>query len=101
MPLALPDLHDADYTLPEAAGRLFDFIILPIYALRPLADSWWKMATVNLLRAGPVVRPLRAAADAAQRTSPSISAADDAETTSAVSDLRFFLSEPSSESLPS
>lgn len=87
MPIAVPELPDAEYTLPVAMGRLFDSTILSNSALRPLADAWCKMATVNLLRAGAVVRPLRAAADAlaAQRVGLSVSTGEDAETSSAVS----------------
>jgi hypothetical protein len=62
MPAAVPVLPDAQYSLPEAVGRLFDRTVLSRDALRPLADAWCRLSEGNLLRAGAVVRPLRAAA---------------------------------------
>jgi hypothetical protein len=62
MPAAVPVLPDAQYSLPEAVGRLFDRTILSRDALRPLADAWCRLSVGNLLRAGAIVRPLRAAA---------------------------------------
>ena len=61
MPDGVPHLPDAQYSLPEAVGRLFDCTILSGDALRTLADMWCRLAMGNLLRAGAVVRPLRAA----------------------------------------
>ena len=62
MPAEVPVLPDEQYALPEAVGRLFDRTILSRDALRPLADAWCRLSEGNLLRAGAVVRPLRAAA---------------------------------------
>ena len=62
MPAAIPELPGAQYSLPEAVGRLFDRTILSRDALRPLADAWCRLSVGNLLRAGAIVRPLRAAA---------------------------------------
>jgi hypothetical protein len=63
MPVFVPVLPDAQYSLPCAMGRLFDKTVLSNDALRPMADSWCSLATANLLRAGAIVRPLRMAAD--------------------------------------
>ena len=62
MPAEVPVLPDEQYALPEAVGRLFDRTVLSRDALRPLADAWCRLSEGNLLRAGAVVRPLRAAA---------------------------------------
>ena len=40
MPEVVPVLPDAQYSLPEAVGRLFDCTILSRDALRQLADAW-------------------------------------------------------------
>ena len=66
MPESLPLLPAAQYSLPEAVGRLYDCTILSSDhdALRPLADAWCQLAMGNLLRVGSVVSPLRTAADA-------------------------------------
>jgi hypothetical protein len=68
MPDAVPQLPDAQYSLPCAVGRLYDRTILSSDALRPLADSWCDLATANLLRAGAIVRPLRVDADVRRLT---------------------------------
>ena len=62
MPAAEPVLPDAQYSLLEAVGRLFDCTILSRDALRPLTDAWCRLAVGNLLRAGAMIRPLRATA---------------------------------------
>ena len=64
MPAVVPVLPDAQFSLPEAVGRLYDCTILSSNALRPLADAWCQLAMGNLLRAGSVVSPLRTIADA-------------------------------------
>ena len=64
MPAVLPVLPDAQFSLPEAVGRLYDCTILSSNALRLLADAWCQLAMGNLLRAGSVVSPLRTIADA-------------------------------------
>ena len=56
-------LSDEQYALPVAVGRLFDRTILSSDVLRPLADDWCRLSESNLLRAGAIVRPLRATAD--------------------------------------
>ena len=43
-------------------GWLFDRTALKRDALRPLTDSWCRLSDGELVRAGAVVRPLRAAA---------------------------------------
>ena len=62
MPAVVPVLPDEQYSLPEAVGRLFDSTVLSRDALRPLADAWCRLSEGNLLRAGAIIRPLRAAA---------------------------------------
>ena len=61
MPGDVPQLPDAQYSLPEAVGRLFDCTVLSGDALRTPADIWCRLAMGNLLCAGAVVRPMRAA----------------------------------------
>ena len=61
--VAVPVLSDEQYALPAAVGRLFDRTILTSDVLRPLADDWCRLSDRNLLRAGAIVRPLRATAD--------------------------------------
>ena len=62
MPEVVSVMPDAQYSLPEAVGRLFDRTVLSRDVLRPLADAWCRLSKGNLLHAGAVVRPLRAAA---------------------------------------
>jgi hypothetical protein len=61
--LPLPVLSDAQFSLPELVGQMFDCTILPGDAMRPVADGWCRFAENKLLRAGQVVRPLRIAAE--------------------------------------
>jgi len=101
MPDNVPQLPDVQYSLPEAVGRLFDCTILSGDALRTLADMWCRLAMGNLLRAGAVVRPLRAAVNqrlsavnGAAATEPAI---DDAASVSSASSDE---SPPGSDSEP-
>jgi hypothetical protein len=94
MPTVVPVLSDAQYSLPEAVGRLFDCTILSRDALRPLADAWCRLSVGNLLRAGAIIRPLRAAACARLALLVEDALADD-ETGSAAGSLA-----PSSDSEP-
>ena len=64
--LPLPVLPDAEFSLPELVGKMYDCTILPGDALRPLADAWCKFAESNLFRAGRAVRPLRVAVETAR-----------------------------------
>jgi hypothetical protein len=88
MPDDVPQLPDAQYSLPEAVGRLFDCTILSGDALRTPADMWCRLAMGNLLRAGAVVRPMRAAVDRRLGVATGVAAAvpdvDDAASNSGV-----------------
>jgi hypothetical protein len=91
MPDDVPQLPDAQYSLPEAVGRLFDCTVLASDALRPSADLWCRLAMGNLLRAGAVVRPLRAAASQQPSAAAGVAATvpavnDNASTSSGSSD---------------
>jgi len=61
--LPLPELLDAQFSLPELVGQMFDCVILPGDAMRPVADGWCRFAEGQLSRLGRVVRPLRVAAE--------------------------------------
>ena len=61
--LPLPELPDAQFSLPELVGQMFDSVILPGDAMRPVADGWCRFAEGQLFRLGRVVRPLRVAAE--------------------------------------
>jgi len=63
MPDKVPELPPAQYSLPEALGRLYDSTILSSDSLRPLGDYWCSFAIGKLLCAGAIIRPLRAATD--------------------------------------
>ena len=94
MPGVVPVLPDVQYLLPEAVGRLFDRTVLSRDMLRPLADAWCRLSEGYLLRAGAVVRPLRAAAVARLALVGDDAPADDDATPAAGS------SAPSSNSEP-
>ena len=64
--LPLPVLPDAQFSLPQLVGEMYDCTILPGDAMRPLADAWCRFAESNLLHAGRSVRPLRVAAETAR-----------------------------------
>ena len=95
MPESVPVLPEAQYSLPEAVGRLYDCTILSSDALRPLADAWCQLAMCSLLRAGAVVSPLRTAADA-RRT---VAGLDD-DDASSVASTSSMISSMCSESEP-
>ena len=61
--LPLPMHSDAQFSLPELVGQMYDCTILPGYVLRPAADAWCRFAENSLLCTGRVVRPLRVAAE--------------------------------------
>ena len=86
MPAAVPVLPDAQFSLPEAVGRLYDCTILSSDALRPLADAWCQLSMSNLLRAGSVVSPLRAVADA-KRALAGLDDDDDASSVASTSSM--------------
>ena len=89
MPVLLPVLPDAHYSLPELVGNMYDMTILTGDAMRPVADAWCKFAQTrsNLLRVGSVVRPLRVAAETARATArvAAVLEGDGCSTTSFVS----------------
>ena len=57
--LPLPVLPDAQFSLPQLVGEMYDCTILPGDAMRPLADAWCRFAESDLLRAGRSEWPLR------------------------------------------
>jgi hypothetical protein len=63
MPVEAPHLAEAQYHLPDLVGRLYDSILLPANALRPLANAWIHWSRKQLLAVGEVVSPLRLAAE--------------------------------------
>ena len=101
MPDDVPQLPDAQYSLPEAVGRLFDCTVLSGDALRTPADMWCRLAMGNLLRAGAVVRPMRAAVNqrlgAANGAAAAVADVDDAASNSSASSNE---SPPGSDSEP-
>lgn len=62
-PVEAPHLAEAQYHLPELVGRLYDSILLPANALRPLANAWIHWSRRQILAVGEVVSPLRLAAE--------------------------------------
>jgi hypothetical protein len=64
-PIHVPTLPETQYSLPALVGAMFDAVILPRDALRRMADAWIDWSFQSLMRLGAMVRPLRAAADAA------------------------------------
>ena len=82
-PVAIPELSDALYALPEALGHLFDTTVLSNDALRPLADAWCDLSYSNLLRVGKAIRPLREAAN--RRWAIADNDAEEVRTSSAMS----------------
>ena len=93
MPIALPQLPDDQYRLPELVGRLFDVTILSRDVLRPLANAWCSMSESSLLRAGQTVRPLRAAAEL-KRAATMQDAAESMSTASSSSSTMMSETEP-------
>ena len=81
--VAIPELADALYALPEALGHLFDTTVLSNDALRPLADAWCDLSYSNLLRVGKAIRPLREAAN--RRWATADNDAEEVRTSSAMS----------------
>jgi hypothetical protein len=56
--LALPQLTDAQFSLPEAFGALMDTTTLPNNALRPLSTTWIRRCYNHILALGGVVSPM-------------------------------------------